>query len=172
MDFWLCCGSQSKARDRGHGGTVTNPAYMRDRKGQAPDILAAVPPTFKLLFQEYTHIRQAGGRWQTLLSLTAEQQKEESHPFFSLLLKSLLPHKALSHTWFFQFLLHKMQHNNKIKRGPGEQWVQQINGQAQPSSAFIAISPEEHSLPTAFEMSFSSPWTFQAADKHAPSFLN
>lgn len=48
---------------------------------------------------------------------------------------------------FFQFLLHKMQHSNNIKRGYGEQWVQQINGQAQPSSAFIAISPEEHSLP-------------------------
>lgn len=40
-----------------------------------------------------------------------------------------------------------MQHSNNIKRGYGEQWVQQINGQAQPSSAFIAISPEEHSLP-------------------------
>lgn len=67
--------------------------------------------------------------------------------FSSFLLKSLRPHKALSHTWFLQFLLHKTQHNNKIKQGYGEQWVQQINGQAQPSSAFIAISPEEHSLP-------------------------
>lgn len=54
-------------------------------------------------------------------SSTAVWHNEESHlyffPLFFLPLKGLLPHKALSHTWFFQFLLHKMQHNNKIKMG-------------------------------------------------------
>lgn len=96
VDFWLHCGSQSQLpAEPGTGAvrrdSVTNPAYKR----ASPRYFGSCPPTSRLLYQEYTHIRQAGGWQQPLLSLTAEQQKEESHPFFSFSLRACCLTKPL-----------------------------------------------------------------------------
>lgn len=98
--------SQGQGLGGTRGGTDTKrpPQPTQGPRQSEPQLFRqpSSPQIPEIQPQGYTHIRRAGGRPQPLLSLTAQQQKEESHPpFFSLLLKSLLPHKALSHTWFF-----------------------------------------------------------------------
>lgn len=149
VGFWLSCGPQSQlpVEGTGLGGTVRPPQPTSGPRQSEPQGFRQPSPPRDPAPGVHAHKVCWGAAAATAVLDGGAAERRVSPFFSSLLLKSFLPHKALSHTWFFQFLLHKTQHNNKIKRGYGEQWVQQINGQAQPSSAFIAISSEEHSLP-------------------------
>lgn len=135
---------------RGDGHNTTTPAYTGAKTERAPAVSAAVLPPAPRDPAPGVHAHQAcwgAAAVTAVLDGTAAERRVSPFFFSPFSLRACCLTKPLVTLDFFQFLLHKMQHSNNIKRGYGEQWVQQINGQAQPSSAFIAISPEEHSLP-------------------------